>query len=131
MVIHEWTLNDRWILMSAFVAGGDAGASLPMLIGAADAMNHAVPTKGELTRALTRLAKIGLISQSDGLFVIAPEWIPKIDKARGGKGGLFSLPEKGKKWLARNEFLSIEASITITEDELSEAVAVYQKMLRQ
>lgn len=127
----EWTINDGWILMSAFLAGGDSGASLQMLVGTADVLNHAIPTRGELSRALTRLARIGVISNKDGLFVIAPEWVTEIEKARGGKGGLFSLPEKGKKWLARNKFPMIETSITISDDELTEAVALYRKMLQQ
>jgi len=115
--------------MSAFLAGGDSGATLQMLVGTADVLNHAIPTRGELSRALTRLAGIGVISNKDGLFVIAPEWVTEIEKARGGKGGLFSLPEKGKKWLARNKFPIIETSITISDDELTEAVALYRKML--
>ena len=125
----EWTISDGWILMSAFLAGGDSGATLQMLVGTADVLNHAIPTRGELSRALTRLAGIGVISNKDGLFVIAPEWVTEIEKARGGKGGLFSLPEKGKKWLARNKFPIIETSITISDDELTEAVALYRKML--
>lgn len=127
----EWTLNDGWILMSAFVVNGDSGATLPELIGAADMMNHSIPTKGELSRALTRLARVGVISVSAERFVIASKWIPEIEKARSGKGGLFSLPEKGKNWLARNEFAAIETSITITDEDLTDAVAAYYKMLKQ
>jgi hypothetical protein len=47
--LTEWTFTDGWILMSVYFAHGNDGAMLADLIAAADAMNRAIPTSGELT----------------------------------------------------------------------------------
>ena len=117
--------------MSAYLAQTEIGADLLGLIRAADAMNHAIPTNGQLSRALTRLAKIGVVSEVDGHFVIDPQWLPDIEKARSGKGGQFSLPEKGKKWLSSKKFPYVDASITITDAQVTAAFEQYRKMLRR
>ena len=129
---HEWTLNDGWILMSVLLTHGDDGASLDELIGAADAMNHAIPTKGQLSRSLTRLASCGVLTERDDRFRIADIHLPLIAKANEGKGGLFSTPEKGKKWLSCTQFgIDDTVRVSITEKQLASAYECYRKRLRQ
>lgn len=128
----EWTLNDGWILMSVFLTHGASGATLDELIGAADAMNHAIPTRGELSRSLTRLASCGVLAESNGRFRIADRFIPLIAKASEGGGGPFSMPDKGKKWLAESKFTRDESvDISITDERLSLAYGLYCKRLRK
>lgn len=128
----EWTFNDGWILMSVFLAHGGSGAALDDLIGAADAMNHAIPTSGELSRSLTRLASCGILTESNGRFRIADIFIPLIAKAHEGRGGLFSTPDKGKRWLAKSKFnVDGAVDISISDERLSLAFALYRKQLRK
>jgi hypothetical protein len=128
----EWSFNDGWILMSVYLTHGENGATLQELIGAADAMNHAIPTTGELSRSLTRLAQGGILSQAGDRLRIAESYLPLIATANQAKGGLFSMPDKGTKWLSQTTFEVIEtACITITEEQSSEACEKYLQLLRK
>lgn len=128
----EWTFTDGWILMSVYLTHGDVGASLNELIGAADAMNHAIPTTGELSRSLTRLATCGILTEVDNRYRIAEHYLPMIAKANQGKGGLFRTPAKGQKWLSRMTFdVNDAAEISITAEQSGEAYKQYRKRLRQ
>jgi hypothetical protein len=127
----KWTFSDGWILMSVFGSHGENGATLDELIGVADLINHAIPTSEELSRSLTRLASCGLLAESDGRFRIAERFIPLIAKAAEGRGGLFSTPDKGRKWLARSKFNVDEpVDIKITDKRLSLAFELYRKRFR-
>lgn len=118
--------------MSVYVTHGDAGASLDELIAAADAMNHAIPTTGELSRSLTRLAGCGILTEVDDRFRIAEHYLPLLAKANQGRGGLFSTPDKGRKWLSRMTFdVNDAAEISISPERSGEAYKQYRKRLRQ
>jgi len=128
----EWTFTDGWILMSVYVTHGDVGASLDELIAAADAMNHAIPTAGELSRSLTRLVGCGILTEVDDRFRIPDHYLPLLAKANQGKGGLFSTPDKGKKWLSRMTFdLNDAVEVSISAERSEEAYKQYRKRLRQ
>jgi hypothetical protein len=128
----EWTFNDGWILMSVFLTHGEDGACLDDVIGAADAMNHAIPTQGELSRSLTRLASCGVLSENGGPYRIADAYMPLIAKANSGKGGLFSTPDKGKNWLSRMRFdVDDTVRVAVTKEQLSKAFESYRKRLRR
>jgi len=124
-----WTFTDGWILMSVFAAHGQDGAPLKQLIAAADGMNHAIPTTTELSTALTRLASCGILSEHTGRFRIAGEYLPLIATALKGRGGLFSTPEKGRKWLKRMKFEARSSSIhvSITDEQIAEACNRYRE----
>jgi len=128
----EWTFTDGWILMSVFVMHGESGASLDEVIRAADAMNHAKPTKGELSRSFSRLAACGILTVDNGRFRIAATHLPLLAKANKGKGGLFSTPDKGRKWLTQMQF-EVDESIRVSggDTQLSEAFDEYRKHLKR
>ncbi|MCA8989866.1 MAG: hypothetical protein KDA78_19625 [Planctomycetaceae bacterium] len=118
--------------MSVYFAHGEAGAFLDDLIGAADAMNHAIPTVEELSRSLTRLATCGILSETNNRFRIAEEYLPKIGVARKARGGLFSTPDKGKKWLTRMTFHKNKpVEVTITTKRFDEAYKKYSERVRK
>jgi hypothetical protein len=120
----EWTFNDGWILMSVFLTHGKTGASLAELLGAADAMNHAIPTKG--------LASCGVLKEEGDRFRIADTHLPLITKVKDEKGGLVELPEKGKKWLTQSAFSPNDSTgIAISEERILSAFELYRKLLRQ
>lgn len=97
----QWTWNDGWILMAVYLAGSGQGAQLCEIIATADATNHAIPTAAEMSSALTRFAQCGLIRQHAGKYSIVEEYLPAIEQAYKGRGGLFSSGEKGEKWLRK------------------------------
>lgn len=117
--------------MSLLLVHSEDGASLTALIGAADATYHAIPTVGELSRALTRLNNAGVISVIDQHYKIASHYLDELETARSKKGGLFSLPEKGKKWLC-SKSLDIETrgAVTISPEELKDAYNQYTQSLQ-
>lgn len=118
--------------MSVYLTHGEVGAALGDLIGAADAMNHAIPTTGELSRVLTRLATCGILTEVDDRFRIAEKYMPMIAKAYQGKGGLFSTPDKGKKWLSRTVFdITDPVEVSITAERSDEAYKQYRKRLQR
>lgn len=118
--------------MSVFLTHGETGASLAELLGAADAMNHAIPTKGQLSRSLTRLASCGVLKEEGDRFRIADTHLPLITKVKDEKGGLIELPEKGKKWLIQSAFSPNDSTrIAISEERLLSAFELYRKLLRQ
>lgn len=118
--------------MSVFLPHGDNGTHLNELIGAADAMNHAIPTQQELTCSLTRLASCGILHISDNGFKIADAYLPEIAKANQGKGGMFSTPEKGRKWLLRVQAQADKTvQVIITDEEYLSACKLYRRRLRQ
>jgi len=118
--------------MSVYRMHGEDGASLPDLIAAADAMNHAIPTSGELSRALTRLAKCQVVKRTDDRFRIGNEWLPSNAAANDKKGGLFETPNKGKRWLASTKFtFDADARIEIGKEDLTAAFDEYRTALKR
>ena len=103
-IVPQWTWNDGWILMSLFLTQRDGGAELHEIIGAADAINHAIPTAKELSRSLSRFSGCGLLSFDGSRYRIASEFLPGIQKAYDGREGLSSSGDKALKWLNRADF---------------------------
>jgi len=58
----SWTWVDAWLF--AATADSDGGTSLSRLLGAADALNHAIPTRAELSSGLGALVSAGLIERT-------------------------------------------------------------------
>lgn len=56
----EWTFTDAWLL-TAIGQFGRQGCSLSAMIGAADALNHDIPTETQTAVSLGRLATSKLI----------------------------------------------------------------------
>ncbi len=102
-----------------------------MIIGAADATNHAIPTAKEFSTTFTKLAKCGVLAVDQGRYTIAREFLPGIRKAYEGRGGLFATGDKGLKWLKR--FAVIEGTnqrVNVTEAKASSAYNRYIKMMQ-
>lgn len=126
----EWTWNDAWILMLLFLARQPDGTALKDIIGAADATNHAIPTPIELSQALSKLVQCELVSKKGDHFLISSEYLPGIQEANEGKGGLFQTPEKGHKWLKKSELTAKnDITIEITEEEAHSAYQAYIKAI--
>lgn len=57
----QWTISDAWVFSSIEGTGPDDGYTIAQVIAKADAINHAILTETELTRAVPRLVAAGLI----------------------------------------------------------------------
>ncbi len=51
------------------------------IIAAADATNHAIPTKEEMSQALTKFVQCRLICEEKGHYTIASEYLASIETA--------------------------------------------------
>jgi hypothetical protein len=128
----EWTWNDGWILMSMFLTRDADGTPLKDIIAAADATNHAIPTPKELSRALSKFVQCELISASADRYLISAEFIPGIQTAIEGKGGLFQAPEKGIKWLKKSGLtIKNDKKIELTDEEVHSAYQAYIKAIHK
>jgi hypothetical protein len=65
--------SDAWLLTAIECAEARGGADLKSVIGAADALNHAMFTWEELDCGLERLARAGLIQLAGPPFVLTEE----------------------------------------------------------
>lgn len=82
----EWLLEDSWILLALFYGGGRKGCDLRAIIGAADYIDHAIPTTAEMHGALNRLAAGGLVKTRKGLFLVTDKAIAIYDKVQAECG---------------------------------------------
>ncbi len=119
----EWSWSDAWIL--AAVALNPAGAGLADLIGTADGINHAIPTRDELSRGLGALIAANLVELIDGRFfttaagnVVRTKW----------RGGLF---DWGEALLPKLQCLPRPAEeFALTELDMDSAYRAYRNGLR-
>jgi hypothetical protein len=124
----QWTWSDGWILMSLFLVSGENGAKLHEVISAADATNHAIPTRCELSQAFSKFAQCELVRVIEDRYVIASIYLAEIRKAYKGRGGLFESPKKGEKWLKRSGLaIKNNQKIEVTDGEIKSAYQTYIK----
>jgi len=106
----KWTWVDAWLL--AATADARSGCSLSELIGAADGINHAIPTRDELASSLGSLVAAGLVAQTEGRFRTTVQGQAVKKHRRGGLFGwsksllphLEDLPRpSGYLWLIESE----------------------------
>ena len=78
----DWRSEDGWILLSLFLCAGAEGADLSQIIGAADYIDHGIPTLGQLHGALNRLAAGRLIKRRRGRFFLTDAALVLAEKVR-------------------------------------------------
>jgi hypothetical protein len=115
-----WTWVDAWLL--AATADSRRGCSLSELIGAADAINHAIPTRDELAASLGSLRAAGLVEQTEGRFRTTTHGKALKEHWRGGLFGW------GKSLLPHLENLPRPGGdLPITESEVHAAYVEYTR----
>lgn len=67
--------SDAWLLQAIALASSSGPATLAQIIGAADAVNHALLTSDELHGGFVRLTSGGFVAESDARFAIT-ELVP-------------------------------------------------------
>ncbi len=127
----EWSWNDGWLLMALLLAQGEREAQLHELVAAADATNHAIPTARELSMALTKFIRCGLVTVERDCFRVSPQHLPGLQKAYQGRGGLFAAGDKGLRWLKRSGLAPVNtARLVLSETKVNAAYDVYVGALR-
>lgn len=66
----EYLWSDAWLLQSIVLASGNRPATLAQVIGAADAVNHALLTDDELHGGLVRLTTGGFVVEIGSRFAV-------------------------------------------------------------
>jgi hypothetical protein len=127
----EWSWNDGWLLMALFLTQGETGARLHELIGAADATNHAIPTSRELSSALTKFIRCGLVTVARDRYILSSRRRAGIQKAYQGRGGLFAAGDKGLRWLKGSRLAPENMErLVLSETQIKKAYDHYVSALR-
>jgi hypothetical protein len=70
--------SDAWLFQAIALASRQGPASLGAILGAADAVNHALPTDDEWHGALSRLTAEGMVQEVDGRFQLTAKVPPTV-----------------------------------------------------
>jgi hypothetical protein len=70
--------SDGWLLQAIALAAKDEAATLAAVIGAADAIQHAIPTSVELHGGLHRLTMAGYVEEVTGRFRLGRLMPPEV-----------------------------------------------------
>ena len=127
--MEKFNFATAWIFASVTA---DGGVDLPLLIGAADSLNHAIPTVGEITRSLKALYRFGLADILDGRILLTPHGRTVADDGFARRGGRFSIPDNMRKSLDAADHPSVDSEPDlsfVTDETVSAAFQEYRKML--
>jgi hypothetical protein len=94
----RFDMDDAWLFWA--IPANEQGTDLRGLISAADAINHAIPSREQIVRAVNRGLRAGIIETGGGRFRFAPGIRDEIAKA-GSVSTTWS-----KQWDALYAFLS-------------------------
>ena len=109
--MKQWAWNDAWILTASSLVQKKGGATLAEIIGAADVINHAIPTAGQLSRAFSRLVDCGIVQVENDRYLLVRKRQRAVKKIVEGKGSLFSKVDKSLMWLKGAGLEPVQASI--------------------
>ena len=127
--MERFNLTTAWIFASVTAEGG---VDLSMLIGAADCLNRAITTVGEISRSLKTLYHCGLVDILDGRILLTPHGRNVANDGFARRGGLFSIPDNMRKSLDAAEHPSVDSEPDLSfvnDDAVSAAFQEYRKML--
>ncbi len=109
---HGWTSSDAWFAATLATIGRDT--DLRDIIGAGDAINHAIFTVAEIEQAVQRLVGSGLMHEPDGgIYRLTEEGRSLVGSRKGGLIGqvssvhklLVTVPLSTKAWTIDPESL--------------------------
>ena len=128
--MEKFNFRTAWIFASVTA---DDGVDLPLLIGTADSLNHAIPTRGQITRALKVLYACGLVDINGVHVKLTPHGRAVADDGFARRGGRFCIPDNMRKSLDAANHPSVDSKPDlsfITDESLAAAFQEYRKMLR-
>jgi len=128
--MEKFKFGAAWIFASVTA---DGGVDLPLLIGTADSLKHAIPTCGEITRALKAIYACGLVAINGVHVQLTPHGCTVADDGFARRGGRFSIPDNMRKSLdaANHPSVNSEPDLSfITDESVAAAFQEYRKMFR-
>ena len=130
--MRRWGWNDAWILTAAVLAHENRGTGISQIIGAADLLNHLIPTHRELSRAFSRLTSCGLMKIRNGRYLVPRVYRLQIRQALEKRRGLFSLPDNCLKWLQRSGIEpGLSDIVSVSKSDVRIAYEEYVQLLKK
>jgi hypothetical protein len=99
----QFLWSDAWLFQAIALASQAGPARLSQVIGAADGVNHALPTVDELHGALVRLTAGGFVSEAEERFTIT-ELVPLVTLSSIRNSGLQAGRRVASKFLRAEEW---------------------------
>jgi hypothetical protein len=128
----EWSWNDAWILTATSLVHKKGGATLAEIMGAADLVNHAIPTAGELSHAFSRLVDCGIVQVRNDRYLLPRNRQRALKKVVEGRGGLFSMVDNCLKWLEGVGVEPLESTtVTVSDSDVRAAYESYRASLKK
>lgn len=125
----RFTWSDAWIFLS--ISKRD-GSTLDEIIAIADMLNHAIPTDKEIEMGINHLSRAGLICVDRDIFILTDNGNNLHKIVKNKSGGLFTLIDKMKKLLDKQEFPFLEISeFSLMPNESKKAYEIYQKKIQE
>jgi hypothetical protein len=131
----EWEGSDAWILLAVLFCGEGRGVGLQEIVGAADYINHDIPSLEEVHGALNRLASGGLVRSVRGGYKATARGLELFERVRGscGRGALDQL--EGLEWTLRCPSCGVRLKavrwcIRLEAASYDESVKAYQSRTR-
>jgi hypothetical protein len=130
--MRRWGWNDAWILTATVLAHENYGASLAQIMGAADLINHLIPTHGQLSRTFSRLASSGLMKTRNSRYLVPRVYRLQIHEAIESRGGLFDGPDHCLMWLRRSGIEpGLSKTVTVSKSDACLAYAGCLELLKK
>lgn len=127
-----WLPEDAWILLAMLLSCGEEGCHLEQIIGAADYIDHGIPTLEQMHGALNRLASGKLIKKRQGRFWLTERTLEleakvkvackrSVHSQRHGLAALMDCPCCGV------ELKAVRWSIELTQADMDKAHKSYMR----
>jgi hypothetical protein len=123
----KWSWSDAWLLTAAYFTEENP-VSLRGLIGAGDAINHAIFLDDEIEHGLTRLSAAGLARLEGDTIVLADEAIRLCEEAVKSTGYMFEATEKVEAALRKIDLTGKEYKpVEVSKPAVAAAIEQYHK----
>jgi hypothetical protein len=122
-----WSSSDAWLLTAACMTG-ESHVSLTSLIGAGDALNHAIFTDDELNEGMTKLKAAGLANWDGEAIVLTDAAVRLYEQAAAPTRYMLEAMENVDQALQQ---IALDESklepVELPPDEISDAIEGYQQ----
>ena len=130
--------SDAWLLQAIALAAAERPATLSEIIGCADALNHALPTRDELHGAFARLTAGGFVEELENRFQLTSS-VSAESRLRLVSGGLQARRRAASKlldaetWTAETNVRDPRNAVLyagLTDERIRRSEAEYRRRVR-
>lgn len=124
----RFDMDDAWLVWA--IPAHPDGTDLRGLISAADAVNHAIPTREQIVRTVNRGLRAGIIERAGGRFRVSPDTREALARATGTSRVWFRQWDAVYAYLSSREWQAVGASrYRLPERRYATVVEEYLKSL--